>query len=147
MNSLNRAIGFVKDGVGNAFLKLIVALQCALPAFVAVAADDLSQYQQFKPPDKSNTTAQAGTFADFGVRVIVAIVETAEMVRVVGILMGVVVVTLSLYSLYRASKDERERPAGAIVGLFVGGALISVPTFVIMMYNTLIAPGTTTPNP
>lgn len=50
---------------------------------------------------------------------------------------GFVVVAISLYTLYKASKDEREKPLSAIVGLFIGGAMAAVGTIMWMMRNTV----------
>lgn len=51
---------------------------------------------------------------------------------------GFVVVALSLYQLYKASKDERERPTPAVVGLFIGGAMAAVGSIMWIMRNTII---------
>lgn len=51
---------------------------------------------------------------------------------------GFVVVAFSLYQLYKASKDEREKPTSAIVGLFIGGAMAAVSTIMYMMRNTIV---------
>ncbi|MDB6009974.1 MAG: hypothetical protein JWL65_2224 [Gammaproteobacteria bacterium] len=50
---------------------------------------------------------------------------------------GFVVVALSLYQLWKASKDEREAPTPAIVGLFVGGAMAGVGTIMWIMKSTV----------
>lgn len=51
---------------------------------------------------------------------------------------GFVVVAVSLYQLYKASKDEREKPLSAIVGLFIGGAMAAVGTIMWVMRNTVV---------
>jgi RsiW-degrading membrane proteinase PrsW (M82 family) len=51
---------------------------------------------------------------------------------------GFVVVAVSLYQLYKASKDEREKPMSAIVGLFIGGAMAAVGTIMWIMRNTVV---------
>jgi hypothetical protein len=50
---------------------------------------------------------------------------------------GFVVVALSLYQLWKSSKDEREAPTPAIVGLFVGGAMAGVGTIMWIMRTTV----------
>ena len=50
---------------------------------------------------------------------------------------GFVVVAISLYTLWKASKDEREKPMSAIVGLFIGGAMAGVGTIMWMMKTTI----------
>lgn len=51
---------------------------------------------------------------------------------------GFVVVAMSIYTLWKASKDEREKPMPAIVGLFVGGAMAAVGTIMWIMKNTIV---------
>jgi cytochrome bd-type quinol oxidase subunit 1 len=51
---------------------------------------------------------------------------------------GFVLVAISLYQIYKASKDEREKPTSAIVGLMVGGLLAAVGTVLWAMKNSLI---------
>lgn len=50
---------------------------------------------------------------------------------------GFVVVAISLYTLWKASKDEREKPLSAVVGLFIGGAMAGVGAIMWMMRNTV----------
>jgi hypothetical protein len=52
-------------------------------------------------------------------------------------LLGFVVVALSLMQFHKASKDERESPKSAFVGLFVGGAMAAVGSIMWIMKNTI----------
>jgi len=52
-------------------------------------------------------------------------------------IVGFVVVAGSLWQLYKASKDEREKPTSAIVGLFIGGAMAAVGSIMWIMKNTI----------
>jgi hypothetical protein len=56
---------------------------------------------------------------------------------------GFVVVALSIYTLWQASKDEREKPLPAIIGLFVGGLMAAVGTVMWIMKNTVIGAAAT----
>lgn len=61
-----------------------------------------------------------------------------DFVFIIFTVLGVIVVGVSLYTLYQASKDEgREKPKSAIVGLFVGGALTAVGLITGYMANTV----------
>lgn len=51
---------------------------------------------------------------------------------------GFVVVAICLYTLWKASKDEREKPMSSIVGLFIGGAMAAVGSIMWIMRNTII---------
>lgn len=51
---------------------------------------------------------------------------------------GFVVVGISLYALWKASKEERESPMGAIVGLVIGGAMAGVGSVMWIMRNTVV---------
>ncbi|ARR15297.1 MULTISPECIES: hypothetical protein [Xanthomonas] len=51
---------------------------------------------------------------------------------------GFVVVAICLYTLWKSSKDEREKPMSAIVGLFIGGAMAGVGSIMWIMRNTII---------
>lgn len=52
---------------------------------------------------------------------------------------GFVVVAISLYTLWKASKEDREaKPVGALVGLVIGGLMAGVGTVMWIMRNTVI---------
>lgn len=51
---------------------------------------------------------------------------------------GFVVVALSLWGLYKSSKDEREKPMSAFAGLFIGGLMAGVGTVMWIMKNSTI---------
>ena len=55
---------------------------------------------------------------------------------------GFVLIALSLWQMYKAGKEERESPKGAIVGLIVGGLLAGVTTVMWMIRNQLLGTGT-----
>lgn len=60
-----------------------------------------------------------------------------DFVFIIFTVIGVIVVGVSLYKLYEASKDEREKPKSAVVGLFVGGAMTAVGLITGYMANTV----------
>lgn len=49
---------------------------------------------------------------------------------------GLIIFGLSLFGLYKAGKEERESPKGAIFGLIIGGALTAVTLLLGMSRNT-----------
>lgn len=51
---------------------------------------------------------------------------------------GAIVVAVSLYTMYRATKDDRAKPIGAVVGLFVGGLMLGIPILLWIMFNTIL---------
>lgn len=50
---------------------------------------------------------------------------------------GLIVTAMSIYTIYKASKEEREKPTSAIIGVFVGGALLAIPTIMWMARNSI----------
>lgn len=60
-----------------------------------------------------------------------------DFVFVVCTVIGVILVAGSMYKLYEASKEEREKPKSAIVGLFVGGGLTAVGLITGYIANTM----------
>lgn len=50
---------------------------------------------------------------------------------------GILMVGLSVYGIYKAQKDQRESPKVAITGLIVGACLTSVALIVGLMRNTI----------
>ncbi len=54
-------------------------------------------------------------------------------------LVGIIMAGMSILALHRASKEEREKPTGAVVGLICGGAMTMVSMIVWIVHNTLAA--------
>ncbi|MBR5949958.1 MAG: hypothetical protein IKZ87_00825 [Actinomycetaceae bacterium] len=59
---------------------------------------------------------------------------------IISIISGMIVVGVSLYSLYKSTKDERNKPTGAIIGLVAGGLMCGIPTLLWIISNTLLNP-------
>ena len=55
-------------------------------------------------------------------------------------LMGLVIIGVSLYTLWKSSDDpsKKNTPQGALIGLLVGGLLIAVPEILWIIYNTIL---------
>ena len=103
----------------------LISGSVALPAH-AISKTDLTQ-------DKSG----GKTFNDIATNIDGAAQTGASLLIQLVSLGGFVVVAVSLYTLWRASKDEREKPLSAVVGLFIGGAMAGVGTIMWMMRNTI----------
>lgn len=97
------------------------------PSALALSKTDLTQ-------DKSG----GKTFSDIAENIDnTAQVGASLMISLVSI-GGFVVVAISLYSLWKASKDEREKPMSAVVGLFIGGLMAGVGSVMWIMRNTVL---------
>ena len=109
-----------------AWTGMLALLAGALPAY-AISKTDLTQDMAGgkKFEDMAENIDNAG---QVGATLIIGLVSIG----------GFVVVAISLYTLWRASKDERERPLSAIVGLFIGGAMAGVGIVMWMMRNTVV---------
>lgn len=97
----------------------------ALPAH-AISKTDLTQ-----------DTSGGKTFEDIAGNIDNAAQTGASLLIQLVSIGGFVVVAISLFTLWKASKDEREKPLSAIVGLFIGGAMAAVGTIMWMMRNTV----------
>jgi hypothetical protein len=60
----------------------------------------------------------------------------ADLAIILFTFVGVLIFGISLFGLYKAGKEDRESPKGAIFGLLVGGALTSVVLLLGMSRNT-----------
>lgn len=61
----------------------------------------------------------------------------SSFVLLVWAFIGLIVTSMSVYTIYKASKEEREKPTSAVVGIFVGGALLAIPTIMWMARNSM----------
>lgn len=50
---------------------------------------------------------------------------------------GFIITFMSAYTIYKAGKDEREKPTSAIIGIFVGGLLLAIPMIMWLTRNSL----------
>ncbi|ANN80818.1 DUF6750 family protein [Bordetella flabilis] len=51
---------------------------------------------------------------------------------------GLIITIMSAYTIWKAAKDEREKPTSAIVGIFIGGLMLAVPTIMWISRNSLL---------
>ena len=122
----------LKNAVQTGWYKAGVAVTTATGAMLAAPAHALTATDM--------TTDQGGgkKFADVAGNIDTAAQSAAGLLIQLVSIGGFVVVAISLYSLYKASKDEREKPMSAVVGLFIGGAMAAVATIMWIMRNTVI---------
>lgn len=117
----------------KAYLKGTAALTSLMATGYAMALDKI---------DLTTDTSGGKTFEDIAANVDNAGKSGAAALIGLVAIGGYVVVAISLYSLWKASKDQREeKPLAAIVGLFIGGAMAGVATIMWVMKNTVV--GTT----
>lgn len=88
--------------------------------------------------DLTQDTSGGKKFDDIAANIDGAAQTGATLILQLTALFGFVVVAISLYTLWKASKDEREKPLSAFVGLFIGGAMAGVPAIMWMMKNTIV---------
>lgn len=124
-----KAIKVLKSTYNNIMFRLTTFMMVftAAPAAFAIDKTDLTQ-DKSGGKKFSDIAANIDDTAQTGASLLIQLVSIG----------GFVVVALSLFQIYKASKDEREKPMSAIVGLFVGGLMAAVGTVMWIMKNTLI---------
>lgn len=125
-----KAIQAIKNTYDNMMMKLFLIMSALLAApqqVLALARTDLTQ-----------DTSGGANFDAIADNLDGAAQTSASLLIQIVSVGGFVVVAISLYTLYKASKEDRESPMPAIVGLFIGGAMAAVGTIMWVMRNTVI---------
>lgn len=126
-----KVVQSVKKAAKAAWFKAYSAL-VAISAFMAAPAHAINK------TDLTQDTSGGKKFADVASNIDDAAQTGASLFIQLVSIGGFVVVAISLYTLWKASKDEREKPMSAIVGLFIGGAMAAVGTIMWIMKNTVV---------
>lgn len=126
---MKRFINSAQTALNNTALKLNFAL-----ASMFISASASAQVNQI---DLTKDTSNGKKIGDVMNNVNVASQQGASLLIQLCALAGFVVVAISLYTLWKASKDEREKPMSAVVGLFIGGAMAGVGSIMWIMKNTV----------
>lgn len=123
----------IKTAARNAVMKAQMAVAAVMGMAFASSALAIST------TDLTTDTSGGKKFGDVADNLNTASQQGASLIIQVVTVAGFVVVALSLYTLYKASKEDREaKPVGAIVGLFIGGAMAAVGTIMWIMKNTVV---------
>lgn len=126
---MKRFINSAHTALNNTAMKINAAL-----ASMIISSSASAQMNQV---DLTKDTSNGKKIGDVMNNVNVASQQGASLLIQLCALGGFVVVAISLYTLWKASKDEREKPLSAVVGLFIGGAMAGVGSIMWIMKNTV----------
>jgi len=127
-NSYMKALKTLTSAYHNILTRLTTLMMViAAPSAFAIQKTDLTQ-----------DTAGGKTFSNIAENIDNTAQEGATLLISLVSIGGFVVVAISLYTLWKASKDEREKPMSAVVGLFIGGLMAGVGSVMWIMRNTVI---------
>ena len=108
----------------------VAAISAALAANEAIAGATVSSFGATSGAGSNRIDQSLASLGKTGQ----AVYDFLVIVFTVG---GVLTCGVSLYQLYKANKEERESPKGAIWGLIIGGSLTVVTLIAGLMGNTV----------
>lgn len=115
--------------IRDAYLKLLVFVGTFYVSTAAMAVE------KFNPGDNLAGNRNFGTVA-------ASIDDTAQLgaglIQQLLAIGGFIIIAISLYQLYKASKDEREKPGSAIVGMVIGALMTGAGVILWMIRNSLL---------
>lgn len=122
----------------SAYTNLNVRFALAMTAVAGMLTAGANPAYAVSPTDLTQNTAGNKNLTTVTGNIDTAAQNLATLIISIVTIGGFVVVAISLYQMYKASKDEREKPVSAIVGLFIGGAMAAVGTIMWIMRNTIV---------
>lgn len=125
------------------FKKLIFGVVVAFPLSSFADCDttdtDCTYTQGTGATITSGNSYDPGTLGAIAENITESVDQVGALLVVFGAIMGAVIIFASLHTLWKSTKDDRERPVGAIIGLLVGGLLFGFPGLIWRIFNSIMA--------